>query len=342
MALGVFPGPMGRAGRTAGPLGWTTVARARWPSGRPAAAFARGPSHTVGPNGCRIGRPRVGVVRGFPARTGHRPAQRASRSPSQGRRPWWLRQQSIRPNGPTVPRTTRASRRIVGPLGRNMAWSVLPGPMGRARGMAGPLGRSTDARARWPSGPGTSRVVCSWPFTHRWAERELGPNRRGLAWFVVFRPERAIVRPNGPAVPPARVVGPGSSRQHTVRPNGPTVPTTTGATRRIVGPLGRIMSLSAFPGPMGRAGGTAGPLGRLGLWRWPFTYRWAERLGFGVDRGFSARMGRRPAQRAGRSPSQGRRPWWRASRPVIDRLPALRSAGSLVTMRKIPPPRPNA
>ncbi len=93
----------------------------------------------------------------------------------------------------------------------------------------------------------------------------LGPDRRGLAWFLFAGPARAIVRPKGPAVLPARVVGPGGvSHHHPVRPNGPTVPRTTWAMRRIVGPLGRHMLLGAFPGPLGRAGGMAGPLGRLG------------------------------------------------------------------------------
>ena len=42
----------------------------------------------------------------FPAQTGRRPSQRASRSPSQSRRPWWraIPTASVRPNGPTVPR----------------------------------------------------------------------------------------------------------------------------------------------------------------------------------------------------------------------------------------------
>jgi len=72
-------------------------------------------------------------------------------------------------------------------------------------------------------------------------------------------------RPKGPAVLPARVVGPGgASHHHTIRPNGPTVLRTARAMRGIVGPLGRHMSLGVFPGPMGRAGGTAGPLGRIG------------------------------------------------------------------------------
>jgi hypothetical protein len=32
---------------------------------------------------------------------------------------------------------------------------------------------------------------------------------RVLVRFATFRPERVVVRPNGPAVPPARVAGPG-------------------------------------------------------------------------------------------------------------------------------------
>ena len=53
----------------------------------------------------------------------------------------------VRPNGPTVPRTARASRGMVGPLGRHMSRSVRPGPLGRAGGTVGPLGRKTPAAA---------------------------------------------------------------------------------------------------------------------------------------------------------------------------------------------------
>jgi len=74
--------------------------------------------------------------------------------------------------------------------------------------------------------------------------------------------ERSVVRPKGPAVLPARVEGPGGCHQHPIRPNGPTVPRTARASRGIVGPLGRHMSWSVLPGPLGRAGRTAGPLGR--------------------------------------------------------------------------------
>jgi hypothetical protein len=74
--------------------------------------------------------------------------------------------------------------------------------------------------------------------------------------------ERSVDRPKGPAVLPARVEGPGGCHPHPVRPNGPTVPRTARASRGMVGPLGRHMSLSVLPGPLGRAGRTAGPLGR--------------------------------------------------------------------------------
>ena len=89
---------------------------------------------------------------------------------------------------------------------------------------------------------------------------KLGPDRRGLAWSLFSRPERAVVRPKGPAILQARVTGPGSSRQHTVRPNGPTVPPTARAMRGIVGPLGRHMSLGPFPARW------AGLGERLALW----------------------------------------------------------------------------
>jgi hypothetical protein len=79
---------------------------------------------------------------------------------------------------------------------------------------------------------------------------------------VVFGPGWSVVRPKGPAVLPARVGGPGGCHHHPVRPNGPTVPQTARASRGIVGPLGRHLSWSVLPGPLGRAGRTAGPLGR--------------------------------------------------------------------------------
>jgi hypothetical protein len=72
----------------------------------------------------------------------------------------------------------------------------------------------------------------------------------------------SVVRPKGPAVLPARVEGPGGCHPHPVRPNGPTVPRTARASRGTVGPLGRYLSWSVLPGPLGRAGRTAGPLGR--------------------------------------------------------------------------------
>jgi len=74
--------------------------------------------------------------------------------------------------------------------------------------------------------------------------------------------ERTVVRPKGPAVLPARVGGPGGCHPHPVRPNGPTVPRTARAARGMLGPLGRHLSWSVLPGPLGRAGRTAGPLGR--------------------------------------------------------------------------------
>ncbi len=69
----------------------------------------------------------------------------------------------------------------------------------------------------------------------------VGLDGPGLVRFEIFRAERAVVRPNGPAVLPARVAGPGGgpSQPHSVRPNGPTVPRIARASRRIVGPLGR-------------------------------------------------------------------------------------------------------
>jgi hypothetical protein len=52
------------------------------------------------------------------------------------------------PSGPTgqpFQEPRGAARGIVGPLGRQMSWSVLPGPLGRAGRTGGPLGRQTPA-----------------------------------------------------------------------------------------------------------------------------------------------------------------------------------------------------
>ena len=94
------------------------------------------------------------------------------------------------------------------------------------------------------------------PESERFDQETGGPRQR------VPISARSVVRPKGPAVLPARVEGPGGCHHHPVRPNGPTVPRTARAARGIVGPLGRHMSWSVLPGPLGRAGRTAGPLGR--------------------------------------------------------------------------------
>jgi hypothetical protein len=66
------------------------------------ASPTRGASQTVGPAGRELGqrRPGVGVGSGLTAQSGRRPAQRASRSPSQGRRPWKGNPTNT-PSGPT-------------------------------------------------------------------------------------------------------------------------------------------------------------------------------------------------------------------------------------------------
>jgi len=78
-----FPGPLGRAGGMAGPLGRPVEGRC----GHQTSGMTNRSRGEV----CRpSGRTGVGAVRDIPTRTGRRPAQRASHSPSQGRRPWWL------------------------------------------------------------------------------------------------------------------------------------------------------------------------------------------------------------------------------------------------------------
>ena len=145
----------------------------------------------------------------------------------------------LRRNGPAIP-----PARVVGPGGMPPTHR----PAQRANRSSNHAGHERNC---WPVGPalwagsaftrGASQTVGP-------AGPQLGPDRPGLAWSVFSGPERAVVRPKGPAIPPARVVGPGSaSRQHTVRPNGPTVPPTARATRRIVGPLGRLGRHPAQP-----------------------------------------------------------------------------------------------
>jgi hypothetical protein len=94
---GTFPGPLGRAGGTAGPLGRESVCGA---VGHQRSRQALGTTDRSRREVCRpSGRTGVGAVRDVPARTGRRPAQRVSRSPSQGRRPWGLPHHV--PSGPT-------------------------------------------------------------------------------------------------------------------------------------------------------------------------------------------------------------------------------------------------
>jgi hypothetical protein len=103
------------------------------------------------PGGFGVGRPGVGVGRGlawpvvFRTRTGHRPAQRASHSPSQGRRPWWLP-----PTRRPAQRANRSPNRASDERNGWVRWAgtcvgAVPGPMGRAGGTAGPLGRLRPA-----------------------------------------------------------------------------------------------------------------------------------------------------------------------------------------------------
>jgi hypothetical protein len=174
---------------------------------------------------------------------------------------------TVRPNGPTVPPTARATRGIVGPLGRNMSLGPFPA---RWAGLGERLALwAGSAFARGPLqtvGPVGRLSVALYKSSGRKAGGCCG------AWFS--GPERAIVRPNGPAIPPARVVGPGGvSHHHPVRPNGPTVPPTARATRGIVGPLGRHMSLGPFPA---RWAGLGEWLALWAVCAWPFTNRWGR------------------------------------------------------------------
>jgi len=70
-------------------------------------------------------------------------------------------------------------------------------------------------------------------------------------------------RPKGPAIPPARPIGPGKTDREMYRPNGPTIPLDARVVRGTVGPLGRTVCWrDTPPGPTTLAEGMAGPLGR--------------------------------------------------------------------------------
>jgi len=129
-----------------------------------------------------------------------------------------------------------------------------------------PLGREQTST-------GTSPVRWSSLRTHRppGASNRVAGGRTSVSAPLGIRPktlaqmgrEPTIDRPKGPAVPPARPIGPGTTPNDMYRPNGPTVPLMDRAVRRTVGPLGRTMWWwGAPPGPTTLAGGMAGPLGR--------------------------------------------------------------------------------
>jgi hypothetical protein len=159
----------------------------RWPYH----AFARLTIGTEGPV----------CVRGCPARTGRHPAQRASHSPSQGRRPWW------RVSPTTHRQAERADRSMNRTGNKTNCWPV------------GPL--IFVWRPSRPAGPGWGN---GWPFG------PVGLDGLGFVGLVVVRPQRSIIRPNGsaipPAIPPAMVAGPGGGPWWRVipkpLPSGPT------------------------------------------------------------------------------------------------------------------------
>jgi len=89
---------------------------------------------------------------------------------------------------------------------------------------------------RWPvrarktrTTPTSGRAT---PTPGRPIQTPVGPNGQ-LAWASVDRPK-------GPAVPPARPIGPGQAPNEMFRPNGPTIPLVAHAVGGTIGPLGRI------------------------------------------------------------------------------------------------------
>ena len=106
--------------------------------------------------------------------------------------------------------------------------SVVPGPRDVRAGqagleLAGAAGLHVSLIGPSACVPGDDELLDRWAgdfhlasFPARWAG--LGERlalwagwtgRPGIAGLVVVWPERAVIRPNGPAIPPARVAGPG-------------------------------------------------------------------------------------------------------------------------------------
>jgi hypothetical protein len=81
------------------------------------------------------------------------------------------------------------------------------------------------------------------------APHPVGAHGPACEWFVVVGPARAVVRPKGPGVLPARVEGPGGGRSpdHSVRPNGPTIRRIAWVTRGMVGPRNGLVSNTGHP-----------------------------------------------------------------------------------------------
>jgi hypothetical protein len=116
---------------------------------------------------------------------------------------------SVRPNGPSDPRTTRETKTNCWPVGpaNDVVGGTFPGPLGRAGGTAGPLGRRpvavrgstvrTTSRSR-PTQPalrgGGPLCPLRWAFVgrppSRWAENQSGSARPPSAG----RPSEPTVR----------------------------------------------------------------------------------------------------------------------------------------------------
>jgi hypothetical protein len=179
----------------------------------------------------------------LPAPNGPRPAQRASHSPSQGRRPW---------------RSGDPHTILSGPTGR-----PFHKPRGGNGRPVGPINRCRRAlhRPLLPSGPHPGVEYRSVPRCV--ADRSTSQSARsaGCVRFVLARPQRAASGPKGQPFPQ-----PGSKALEVGDPhNIPSGPTgrpfheSRGGNGWPVGP--KTVVLGTFPSPMGWAGGMTGPLG---------------------------------------------------------------------------------
>ena len=161
-------------------------------------------------------------------------AQRAIRSNSLAQRA----RNTGRTHAPAGQRPNRSTCGTCQPNGRPVGPQPSrgcpnPGPLAQAIGIAGPLGRNRKPPARWPAfasafrpnGP-SGRIQC------------VSAQRAAVQSIPAHRAAFNALRPNGPSVPIAWPIGPGTRAAHMhLRANGPTVRHAARA-NRMAGPLG--------------------------------------------------------------------------------------------------------